>query len=112
MKIGDRIKQARQSIGVSQPKLAELCGWDSQSRISQYENGKREPVLEDIRRLSKATGVSFGWLATGENDSDGTLSQEEQALIDNYRHSDERGQKMIRGIAATQSTYIEESNNG
>lgn len=108
MKIGERIKQARGEAGLSQPQLAQLCGWDSQSRISQYETGKNEPALDDIERIAEALGVSFGWLASGEEQfhiEKNPITSEERALIDNYRHSDDRGRKMIRGIAAAQSAY-------
>lgn len=108
MKIGERIKQARAEASLSQPQLAQLCGWDSQSRISQYETGKNEPGLDDIKRVAEALGVSFGWLASGEEQfhiDKNPLTSEEKALVDNYRHSDERGRKMIRGIAESQSDF-------
>ncbi|MDY4296808.1 MULTISPECIES: helix-turn-helix transcriptional regulator [unclassified Xanthomonas] len=52
MDLGSRIKAARIAAGYSQGKLSELCGWDSQSRLSNYENGTREPTLADLRVIA------------------------------------------------------------
>lgn len=49
------IKPIRRLIKVTQTQLAEKCGWeDAQSRISNYENGIREPSLQDMRRIVAA----------------------------------------------------------
>lgn len=57
-KTGQLIKQARQNAGLTQPELAEKCGW-GQSRISNYERGEREPGIDDLRLISKALGVDI-----------------------------------------------------
>ncbi len=64
--IGDRIKEARQRAGMTQPELAKACKWASQGRVSNYERGLREPKSGDVALLAKALGVSEGWLWTGE----------------------------------------------
>lgn len=56
---GQRIKQLRESKGLSQRALAELCGWsDGQNRISMYETDRRVPSAEDANRLGDALGSS------------------------------------------------------
>ncbi|MCW0458998.1 hypothetical protein NB717_000066 [Xanthomonas sacchari] len=52
MELGSRIKAARIAAGYSQGKLSELCGWESQSRLSNYETGAREPTLADLRVIA------------------------------------------------------------
>ncbi len=52
MELGSRIRAARIAAGYSQGKLSELCGWDSQSRLSNYEQGTREPTLADLRMIA------------------------------------------------------------
>ncbi len=64
--IGDRIKQARKRLGLTQPQLAEKCGWATQSRVSNYERGDREPKSSDIKALAKALQVTPAWLWTGD----------------------------------------------
>lgn len=66
MSIGNRIKKARKRAGITQPELAKKCGWESQSRISMYERGVREPSYSDLRSLSRALGASIHWLLDGQ----------------------------------------------
>ncbi len=55
--IGHRIREEREKSGLTQPQLAEACGWESQGRISNYENGLREPKLEDLKHISNALKI-------------------------------------------------------
>jgi SOS-response transcriptional repressor LexA len=72
---GERLRWAREAAKLTQPDLAILCGWDSQSRISHYETGRREPSTDDLRLIAtalKGRGVEVapGWLQFGdENDN-------------------------------------------
>lgn len=68
MTLGERIRAARKARGLSQPALARLCGWDSQSRISQYETDNREPQLDDLKKIARALGVPIESLVTGTNE--------------------------------------------
>lgn len=68
IKIGERLRDLRIKAGLKQPELAERCGWDSQSRISQYENNKREPNLSDLDKMAKAMGVSVSDILFGEDE--------------------------------------------
>lgn len=53
-KLGERIKERREQMGLSQPQLSQMCGWESQSRISNYEKGTREPKINDLLKIAKA----------------------------------------------------------
>ncbi len=54
--IGERIRQARKSAGFTQASLAEKSGVAAIS-IHQYESGKRQPRMEQLRRISDALGI-------------------------------------------------------
>lgn len=54
---GQRLKRLRKEASLSQQKLAKACGWDSQSRIGNYETDKREPSLSDIAIIAKALAI-------------------------------------------------------
>ena len=62
---GQRLKTLRERQGLSQDKLAELCGWPSNTRVSGYERGANEPSLEDIARLATILEVYPEVLAFG-----------------------------------------------
>lgn len=78
-KTGQLIKQARQNAGLTQPELAEKCGW-GQSRISNYERGERDPGIDDLRLISKALGVDIYDLITKQTTSAITPSQSNAEL--------------------------------
>ena len=54
-------KQERERNGLTQSELAELLGV-SQQTISKYENGSREPDLENLIRMSKVFHVTTDYL--------------------------------------------------
>ncbi|AOE84847.1 helix-turn-helix domain-containing protein [Pseudomonas sp. TCU-HL1] len=57
--LGSRIAHYRKLKGLSQQALASECGWESQSRIGNYERDTREPSFEDLRRIAKALSVTL-----------------------------------------------------
>jgi SOS-response transcriptional repressor LexA len=66
MTTGKRIRELRELRGLSQGKLAELCGWDKAGRISNYENESRQPKISDINVIAKALKCEPNWLISGE----------------------------------------------
>lgn len=63
--VTDRIRAARVLRGWSQAKLAEACGWAAASRVGNYEQGSREPGLDDLAAMADAMWVAQSWLLTG-----------------------------------------------
>ncbi len=49
--VGKRLKALRESIGISQTKMAEAIG-STQSSINRYENGQSSPSVELLRRYA------------------------------------------------------------
>ncbi len=64
MNIGNRLLQLRIRCQLSQKKLAIKTGL-TQQVISAYENGSRTPGLENLKKISDATGGSLNWLVAG-----------------------------------------------
>jgi transcriptional regulator with XRE-family HTH domain len=58
MKIGDKIKKAREAKGWSQKEVALSLQMD-QSQYSKIENNKTDPHLSTIEKIAKALGVSI-----------------------------------------------------
>lgn len=65
----ERLARLRKDRDISQPDLAESVGV-SPDTYRRWEWGKQEPRRDELLRLAKALGVSFGELATGETASD------------------------------------------
>lgn len=66
MNISNRIRQKRLELKISQQALSEKCGWDSAGRVSNYENGSRNPKASDVVVIAKALNVSPEWLQFGK----------------------------------------------
>ena len=61
MKLSDKIRILRKARGLSQEELGYQLSGDGVSRqtVSDWENGKFEPKLDNIRELADALNVSF-----------------------------------------------------
>ena len=84
-KLGNRIRLIRQSKGMSQETLANMCGNDSahaRSWISKIESGKRNPNMEDLYKIADALGVELSILFI---DSEPTLKY--MVLFEQQRES-------------------------
>ena len=76
MTIGQRIKEARKSAGLTQRELAEKAG-TATGTIQQYELGKRQPRIEQFQAIAYVLNVDVNWLMNGY-----TLAQRDQAFRD------------------------------
>ena len=78
--LGNRIKNARLSAGLTQEKVAELVGV-SRAAISRWELGEIEPKIEHLATLSKALGISTDHLlGTEESGKKWELDISEEAF--------------------------------
>ena len=61
--IGDRVKEARTALGLTQEELGKMVGYMSgRQAINKIEVGKAFPSQKYIVSLAEALGVSVGWL--------------------------------------------------
>ena len=65
MSIGQNIKNARKSKGLSQKQLGELLGV-SQAAIGQFENEKSTPKIETIKKIATALDIPVSELVSSE----------------------------------------------
>jgi transcriptional regulator with XRE-family HTH domain len=66
--LGDAIRARRESMGLSQEKLAQRCGFD-RTYISMLERGKRNPSLLNLIKLAEGLHISVAKLAEVLNGS-------------------------------------------
>lgn len=62
--LGERIRERRLELGLSQRELASEGV--SYAYISRIEAGMRNPSVKALRQLAPKLGVSVEWLETGE----------------------------------------------
>lgn len=65
MTIGQRIKQRREELNLSQDELAQKLGYKSRSSITKIENGERELPQSQIKSIADALDTTpdyiMGW---------------------------------------------------
>ena len=61
----DKVKEARVSLGISQPQLGKKIGLSVRSVIA-YEKGEKKPRPASMLKLAKALGVSVKFLSDDE----------------------------------------------
>lgn len=67
MNIGERVKRARQFIGLNQTDIAEILGIQS-SFLSNIERSAKSPPKKLIELLSSRYKINANWILTGEGD--------------------------------------------
>ena len=66
MKLADRLKELRAENNLSLKQLEVLTGIDD-SRLSRWENGKLQEIVDDLIKLAKVYTVSSDYLLGIEN---------------------------------------------
>lgn len=61
LEFGERVREIRTNLGVSQERLADVAGLD-RTFVSKVERGKSNLSLLNIARLAKALKVPIGAL--------------------------------------------------
>ena len=97
-KIGDRIKQRRQEIGLTQDEMAKRMGYKTRSSICKIENSDNMP-LSKITRIARVLDCDEMYLMGLELTShNAKISDEEQAVIDKYRYSSEEIRSAVKAV--------------
>lgn len=67
MTLGDRVKQKREEMGLSQEELAEKMGYKSKTSIHKIEQGITDLPLSKVEELSKVLNVTTSYLMGWDN---------------------------------------------
>ena len=87
MTLGERLREERERMGLSQPKFAALAGTTKQTLFS-WESGKTAPDGFQFAALD-AAGADVRYIITGERDGPApeVLTSDERLMLDRYRTS-------------------------
>ena len=80
LSLGNRIKQARERIGITQEELADSIGV-SRTTIARYELGEIEPKLRNLVALAERLAVSADYLLGVNRMNSQQLGLSEEALM-------------------------------
>jgi transcriptional regulator with XRE-family HTH domain len=104
--IGERLREERERLGLSQSDFAEIAqkmGVSGATRQSQsnYEKGKQTPAVTYLAAIA-SSGADVQYILTGIRatpQAQPTISPREAALLDNYQHTDDYGKCIIEATA-------------
>lgn len=80
IKLGERIKNARYSLGMSQREFARKLGIPI-STYSNYENGNRTPSMSQLQKIASALNVSVPYLMGWEDTNHRLAKQYEDEKV-------------------------------
>ena len=107
-----RLRELRKVKGVYQKDLAIILNV-SESAISQYEKGLREPDIQTLCTLADYFGVSIDYLVehSPAGSSDNPFTADELELIGEYRKLDAADQvRLFKIVKALGRAALEEKN--
>ena len=105
MSFGQRLRERRKELGISQGELAKALGV-SVSAVSNYESGQNAMREEVLLRLFQALDVEPNYLYQDAfSGKSFTCSAEEQALVRTYRGLRSAGRQAIRSLADALGVY-------
>ena len=81
MTLGEKLKSARKSIGLTQGQLAEKL-LVSRLAITKWEAGKGMPDIENLKQLSKLLNISIDSLLDSGENIDLSVTRQEINLSD------------------------------
>ncbi|MBV5296320.1 MAG: helix-turn-helix transcriptional regulator [Curvibacter lanceolatus] len=99
MNVGDRLREERERLGVSQERFALSGGVQKRAQI-HYEKGERNPDSAYLAAIA-LMGVDVLYVLTGQRSQPvaaPALSKEEEALLDNYKHADDEGRRAAQQV--------------
>lgn len=67
MVLGERLKQLRKELGLTQSAFAERIG-SVQNTVTGYESGRRNPSAPVVSLICREFSVNERWLRTGEGE--------------------------------------------
>lgn len=79
--VAERLKSLRESVGLSQAKLAALMG-ATQASVNRYENGQSSPPLKILRWYADFFDVSLDYIFARTEQPEGKLYEHKPKVIE------------------------------
>lgn len=79
--VAQRLKSLRESVGLSQAKLAALMGV-TQASVNRYENGQSSPPLKILRWYADFFDVSLDYIFARTEQPEGKLYEHKPKVVE------------------------------
>lgn len=107
--IGNRIKEKRKELGLTQTDIFEKCGINS-GALSKIENGIRTPSVTLFYKLSQVLNCDMEWLITGSSsNSQNYFSKDEEKLLNKFRNLPQKDRDELLEIAEMKLRRLQKS---
>lgn len=108
-----RLKEERERCGITQAQIAEVTGVNIKS-VGRWE--REIPIPSDKLAMLAILGFDVLYVLIGQRSMPitSTLNPREEALLDNYRNTNEQGQRALENTASAfaQSVSDKKAANG
>ncbi|WP_313103766.1 helix-turn-helix domain-containing protein [Stutzerimonas nitrititolerans] len=100
MGLGDRLKEERERLGMSQTEFAFVAGVSKNSQFN-YEKGERNPDAAYLEAVA-SVGVDVLYVLTGIRSglNESRLAEDESTLLNQYRAMEDSDRATFRRMAS------------
>lgn len=103
MTVGNRIKQRRLELGLTQTELAERMGYSGKTSVCMAEKGGDNITTTKVRKFADALGVSFRYLmgyedANGVNNADNSRNKEDREFAELFQEASPEIRQAVLGF--------------
>ena len=95
--LGERIQAARHAAGLSQERLAPLCGVSGSAVVSNWEIERSEPSYDTLVKLAEVLQVPVSYFFGCENGDD-RITPEEYTIVFNFRKLDIKEKQAVSAV--------------
>ena len=89
---GQRLKEERKRVGITQPQLAEFVG-AAKRTVIDWEKDKSSPTAVQLMAMIDK-GLDTNYLLTGQRNQSEKMATDEAFLLDSFRKLSEQKKKM------------------
>lgn len=101
MDIGERIRERRESLGMTQSELARAVGYTSRSTINKIERDGRGISQDKIVAIAKALKVTPSYLMGWEDEEVAMLTAMQEETMERFLMLSYEHQLVVRSIIDT-----------
>ena len=96
MGISERFREERERLLLSQRQVADLLG-ASLNTVNNWERGVSSASADAVAKFG-GSGADVLYILTGQRTPKALLTEEEDALLDNYQQATEQGRAAARAV--------------
>lgn len=112
MSMGSRIKERRESLGLSREDLGAIIGVGA-TAVGNYETGVSTPKFSVLYKLFDALKCDANYLYQDDmsDSAETTVTNEELDMLRDYRRLDYYGKKAVRSVLSIEVERVEAMEN-